>query len=198
MSLFRIAMVALIGAILAATPSLAQFRGSKPSGPVAVNPVNPQPDAGKIKPGLSVSYYFGLINNISEIPDAPGKAGPPIPQLNYNVGFKNVLTSDREDGVQAIIVGYIKLDKPGMWKFAVHSNDGCRFMIDGKKIYELPGVQPDVMSDVLEVNASAPGWYALKMLYFEKRNTSTLELYWAPPGTADLAIVPAEAFAHLQ
>ena len=50
-----------------------------------------------------------------------------------------VLTSDREDGVQAVIVGYIKLDKPGLWKFAVNSNDGVRLMIGGKKIYELPG-----------------------------------------------------------
>ncbi|MGE0151494.1 MAG: PA14 domain-containing protein [Reyranellaceae bacterium] len=198
MSFLRIAALALIGLALATSPSLAQIRGSKSSGPVAINPANPQPAADKIKPGLSVSYYFGLINNVNEIPDAPGKAGPPLPQLNYNVGFKNVLTSDREDGVQAIIIGYIMLDKPGLWKFAVQSNDGCRFLLDGKKIYELPGVQPDVMSDVLEVNASAPGWYALKMFYFEKRNTSTLELYWAPPGVADLAIVPASAFAHVQ
>lgn len=198
MSFFRIAALALIGVALAASPSWAQIRGTKPSGPVAVNPANPQPAADKIKPGLSVSYFFGLINNINEIPDAPGKAGPPLPNLDYNVGFKNVLTSDRDDGVQAIIVGYIKLDKPGLWKFAVNSNDGCRFMIDGKKIYELPGVQPDVMSDVLEVNASAPGWYALKMLYFEKRNTSTLQLFWAPPGTADLGIVPASAFGYVE
>ena len=73
-----------------------------------------------------------------------------------------------------------------------------RMMIDGKKIYELPGVQPDVMSDVLEVNASAPGWYALKILYFEKRNTSTLQLFWAPPGVADLAIITPAALGYVE
>lgn len=198
MSFLRIATLALIGAVLAASPSLAQIRGTKAAGPVTVNPANPQPADGKIKQGLSVSYFFGLINHINEIPDAPGKAGPPLPHLDWNVGFKNVLTSDREDGVQAIIVGYIKLDKPGMWKFAVNSNDGVRLMIDGKKIYELPGVQPDVMSDVLEVNATAPGWYALKILYFEKRNTSTLQLFWAPPGVADLAIVTPAALGYAE
>jgi hypothetical protein len=109
-----------------------------------------------------------------------------------------VLTSDAEDGVQAIIVGYIKLDKPGAWKFAVNSNDGVRLTIGGKKIYELPGVQPDVMSDVFEVNASEAGWYALHILYFEKRNTSTLQLYWAPPGTADLAIVAPAALGYVE
>ena len=42
-----------------------------------------------------------------------------------------------------------------------------------------------------------PGWYPISLLYFEKRNTSTLELYWQPPGTDEFVFVPAEAFAHL-
>lgn len=198
MSFLRIALLALMGAALVASPSWAQVRGTKASGPVAVSPANPQPPADKIKQGLAVGYYNGLINNINEIPDGPGKPGAPLPHLDWNVGFKNVLTSDRDDGVQAVIVGYIKLDKPGLWKFAVNSNDGVRLMIGGKKIYELPGVQPDVMSDVLEVNAADAGWYALKILYFEKRNTSTLQLYWAAPGVADLAIVSPAALGYVE
>jgi hypothetical protein len=199
MSFFRTAALALLGVAIVATPALTQIRGSRASGPIAVTPANPQPAADKVKQGLSVSYFKGLINNINEIPaDAKGKPGPPLPHLDWNVGFKNVLTSDAEDGVQAIIVGYIKLDKPGAWKFAVNSNDGVRLTIGGKKIYELPGVQPDVMSDVFEVNASEAGWYTLNILYFEKRNTSTLQLYWAPPGTADLAIVTPAALGYVE
>lgn len=198
MSFLRIAALALLGAALVASPSLAQIRGTKASGPVAVSAANPQPAADKIKQGLAVGYYNGLINNINEIPDGPGKPGAPLPHLDWNVGLKNVLTSDRDDGVQAVIVGYIKLDKPGLWKFAVNSNDGVRLTIGGKKIYELPGVQPDVMSDVLEVTAADAGWYALKILYFEKRNTSTLQLFWAPPGTADLAIVTPAALGYVE
>lgn len=198
MSFLRIAALALVGVALAASPSLAQIRGTKASGPVAVSAANPQPAADKIKQGLAVGYYNGLINNISEIPDGPGKPGAPLPHLDWDVGFKNVLTSDRDDGVQAVITGFIKLDKPGLWKFAVKSNDGVRLTIGGKKIYELPGVQPDVMSDVLEVNADAAGWYALKILYFEKRNTATLQLYWAAPGVADLAIVSPAALGYVE
>ncbi len=198
MSFLRIAVLALMSAALVASPSLAQTRGTKAAGPVAVSAANPQPAADKIKQGLAVGYYNGLINNINEIPDGPGKPGAPLTHLDWNMGLKNVLTSDRDDGVQAVITGYIKLDKPGLWKFAVNSNDGVRLMIGGKKIYELPGVQPDVMSDVLEVNADAAGWYALKILYFEKRNTATLQLFWAPPGTADLAIVTPSALGYVE
>ena len=197
MSLVRTGIAAaLLAAALTTSPTMAQ---SKPGagGAVAVAAASPQPAADKLRPGLSVTYFFGLINNIKEIPDAPGKAGPPLPALNYNVGFKNVLTSDREDGVQARIIGFIKLDKPGVWRFAVNSNDGVRLEIGGKTIYELPGVQPDVMSDVLEVKADTAGWYPIKLLYFEKKNTSTLELFWAAPGVADLAIAPESAYAHL-
>ena len=187
------AVAALLGFVALAAPATAQMRVAHSS----IAAVNPQPPADKLQPGLSVSYFFGLINHIREIPNAPGKAGPPLPNLDYDVGFGNVLTSEREDGVQAIIVGFIKLDKPGVWKFAVKHNDGVSFEIGGRKIYEMPGVQPDVMSDVLEVKTETPGWHALKMLYFEKRNTATLQLYWAPPGAADLNIAPPEAFAHL-
>ena len=195
MRLVRIGTIAAtIGLALWATTAMAQ---PKPAGQVAVAAASPQPAADKLKPGLNVSYFYGIINNIKEIPDAPGKPGAPLPALNYNVGFKNVLTSDREDGVQARIDGFIKLDKPGVWKFAVHSNDGVKLQVGGKTIYELPGVHPDTMSDVIEVNVTTPGWHPIHLLYFEKRNTSTLELFWAPPGVADLAIAPESAFAHL-
>ena len=41
---------------------------------------------------------------------------------------------------------------------------------------------------------------ALDLLYFERKGTSTLELYWKQPGDEDggMALVPAEAFAHLK
>jgi len=195
MRLVRIGTIAAtIGLALCAATAMAQ---PKPVGQIAVAAASPQPAADKLKPGLGVSYFYGIINNIKEIPDAPGKPGAPLPALNYNVGFKNVLTADREDGVQARIDGFIKLDKPGVWKFAVHSNDGVKLQIGGKTIYELPGVHPDTMSDVLEVNVATPGWHQIHLLYFEKRNTATLELFWAPPGVADLAIAPETAFAHL-
>ncbi len=37
------------------------------------------------------------------------------------------------------------------------------------------------------------------MLYFQRKGTATLELYWKPPGQedADFVLVPAEAFAHI-
>lgn len=159
---------------------------------------DPQPAAATLQPGLSVTYRYGIINNVSEINDTPGEVGAPLPQLNYNMGFGKVLTSRFDDGVMARIIGFIKLDKPGQWKFAVKSNDGVRMEIGGKKVYELPGVHSDVMSEVVGMSIDQPGWYAVKILYFEKRESATLELYLAAPGVDNLDIAPAAVFAHIK
>ncbi len=159
----------------------------------------PQPAASSLAPGLAVTYYFGMIRHVREIAGwakTKGKAGPPIPMLNYNVGPGTVLTSDGSDGVIAVIKGYLKFDKPGGYSLLVNSNDGVRIRLGGKRIYDDPDVHADRLSDPLAIEIGAPGWYALDVLYFERKNTSTLELYWLPPGAADYDFVPAEAFAH--
>ncbi len=44
-----------------------------------------------------------------------------------------------------------------------------------------------------------PGWYPLSLWYFERKNTSTLELYWLKPGEEGrLSFVPADALAHAE
>ena len=70
--------------------------------------------------------------------------------------------------------------------------------IGGKKVYELPGVHSDTMSEVVGMSIDQPGWYAVKILYFEKRESATLELYLAAPGVDNLDIAPAAVFAHIK
>ena len=68
-------------------------------------------------------------------------------------------------------------------------------MIGSRLIHSDPDVHPDTMSDPIPVKIDKPGWYALQIRYFERKNTSTLQLYWSKPGGGN-EIVPAEAFAH--
>lgn len=168
-----------------------------PSGPVSgMKPADPQPAADQLAPGLGVSYFYGLINDVSEIPDAPGKPGAPLTTLSWKMGAGKILTTDRTEGVQARIVGFIKIDKPGDWKFAFNSNDGIRVEIGGKLIYTLPDVHRDTMSEVVDAKFDKAGWYPIKIMYFQKKNTATLEMYWASPDKADLEIVSPDAIAH--
>ena len=44
---------------------------------------------------------------------------------------------------------------------------------------------------------TTPGWYALHVLYFQRKGSYALELHWQRPDGAKMETVPAEAFAYL-
>ena len=53
------------------------------------------------------------------------------------------------------------------------------------------------MTGPVQATVAEPGWYPLDILYFERKGTSTLQLFWLPPGASgDRVLVPAEAFGH--
>jgi hypothetical protein len=165
-------------------------------------PAEPQPAEAELQPGLAVRYYAEFFRHIDQLIDwqeyEDGKEGPPLPNLDYRTGTGRVLTSERSDGTGAEITGFIKLDKAGGYTFNFRSNDGVRMWLGGVEILDDPDVHADRFSDLAEVEIFTPGWYPIKILYFERKNTSTLELYWLTPGDdGSLAIVPKEVFAHL-
>jgi hypothetical protein len=96
----------------------------------------------------------------------------------------------------ADIKGLINFEKKGTYTVMVHSNDGVRVTIGGVMIHEDPEVHADRFSEEIKLEISEPGWYPVHILYFEKKNTATLELYWDPPGPEEIDYVPAAAFAH--
>ncbi len=160
-----------------------------------------QPAAGELSPGLKVTYYNNIFNFVQEVREwaqlSAGEEGAPLLSLDYSVGSGAVLTSKRKDGVGAAIEGLINFPTAGAYAMAVKSNDGVELAIGGETIVSDPTVHADRFSDIVTVQIDEPGWYALDLLYFEKRNTSTLELYWLLPGEeGGLNFVPPSAFAH--
>lgn len=167
-----------------------------------LQPATPQPPAAALKPGLAVTYYFKAFNDTREIPDwakyKDGVKGEPILMLDYFVGDGDVLTSGRADEVGADIRGYINFPVAGTYTIAMRSNDGVDLKIGGVRVVHDPGVHSDRFSELMPVEVKTPGWYPLHLLYFEKRVTSTVELYWLKPGgSGQLDFVPEEAFAHI-
>ncbi len=175
----------------------ATFAGAQPV--AGLKPAAPQPTADQLAPGLAVGYVYGRFNNIKEFADKKFEPGPPLAHLDWKMGAGIVLTSKEKDQVGALITGFIRFDKAGTFGFDVTSNDGVRVEIGGKLLYEDPTVHADDTSDRIDVKIDQPGWYPLKILYFEKKGTATLVLRWAPAGTdakAPLVPVPAAAFAR--
>ena len=193
------ARAAVVGALLA----LAATGGAWAQGMAGLKPLERQPAASDLVPGLSVTYYFSIFNHVDEISQwakyEKGKPGTPLLTLDSKVGAGDVLTSGQRDGVGADIRGLIHFEKAGTYFFATLSNDGVRVIIGGKRVINDPFVHSDQFSNNVEVAIAKAGWYPISILYYEKRNTSTLKLFWLRPGDAagSLTIVPAEALAHL-
>jgi hypothetical protein len=166
-----------------------------------VKPAKPQPGGSALKPGLSVVYYPTYVRLIEELEDwmeeNPGQPGKPLKGLNYKTGDKGALTSGIPMGVGAAISGFIKFDQAGSYSLVVNSNDGFTLDIGGRHILEDPGVHPDQYSGIAHLDIKEPGWYALQMLYFQRKGTSTLQMFWTPPGGDKMVIVPDSAFGYL-
>jgi hypothetical protein len=161
------------------------------------SPAEPQPAADALKQGLAVAYKDTMVRSVYEfIEDTDFETGPPLTKLDYQAGSRDVLTYNRNDGVAARITGFINLPEPGRYLFAAESNDGVIIELNGKVIIKDPGVHSDQFSENATVNATAPGWYALKIHYFERKNTSLLRLYWQPPGTDKMVVIPPEQLAY--
>ncbi len=153
-----------------------------------------------LKPGLAVCYMKEMIRHVDEIYKYEDECEPgtPLKKLNYKTGKGKVLNSSWTDGVLAKITGYIHFEQAGDYVFAFESNDGVRLRINKMLVVQDPDVHKDRFSDLGTFRAKTPGWYPILILYFERRNTSTLRFYWQPPGdtAATMPLVPPEVLAH--
>lgn len=166
--------------------------------PVAQTPAAPQPDVGKLQPGLAAGYYFAMYRDVGEVRPMTRHESPPVMQLDHPAGSTgNVLTAQSSEGVAADLKGFIKLDRPGVWTFRVLSNDGVRVTLGGKRILDDPDVHAERTADSAPVEIREPGWYDLRVQYFQRKGTWALTLYWQPPGGAR-QIVPATSLAHIE
>jgi hypothetical protein len=183
-ALIAIAVAATAPAALAATVS-------------GLKPVTPAPSDEATAPGLAVEYLNIKVRHVDEVEAAgKGKPGEPIPALDYNSGDGEVLSSGRDDEVGARITGYLHFPAPGTYIMTIQSNDGVRMTLDGQVVIEDPSVHSDQYSPYVEVAIAEAGWYPLYLVYFERKGTATLELYWQPPGAANFELVPAAMFRH--
>lgn len=193
MAMFKIGplVVALALTLASAWPDLAA---------AAPKAAHPQPSAQELRDGLAVEYYFAKFNHVRELETwmkyRDGKPGAPLSALDFAGGAGDVLTSGSDDLVGARITGYIKFERPGPYRFQVTSNDGVRVSLGGEKIYEDPNVHPDRTSNPIPVTIEQAGLYRLEVLYFEKKNTSTLQVSWSPPGSNGFVFLPATVLKH--
>ena len=157
-------------------------------------------ESGAVLPGLSVQYYFAKFNNLRELrPIAEtrkGRSGPPLMDVNWVANKGNVLTAGKPDFVGAKISGFLNIPKAGAYAFRFHTNDGFEIVLDGRQIFSDPTVHKDRLSPEVTAVFRSAGLYPVRMLYFEKKGSSTLRMEWRPPGASEFTVMPAAAFRH--
>ena len=164
-----------------------------------LRPADPQRTAEQLAPGLAVEYTYALMNHIDEMKGRKFQSGAPLMHLDWVMGYGIVRTSKAHEGVGAIITGFVRFDTPGTYGVNVTSNNGVRVVIGGQLIHEDPGVHADTTSDRMDLKVQQPGWYPLKIMYFQRLYTATLVVRWIRPGeTGPLTPVAGTVLAHLK
>jgi hypothetical protein len=168
--------------------------------------IAPQPTlpltADTLQPGLAVLYFkHPFVRHLDNLPPAEiardkGWRGSPIPYLNHQFGRNEILDSGTNRGIAMQIDGYIRLERAGTYGFQANTNDGFRLFIDGHLLIDDPSWHSDRLSPVSTVVVTDPGWYTLQAVYFQRKGTASLQLYWQPPGDQTFSIVPARVLAH--
>jgi len=187
----------LIGGILlllAAAPDvLAQ---AKPQ------PLNPQPAAGAVQPGLLPVYYRNVpFDSVQETirygsKQGRGDAGKPIANVDATSNAGTLWEAGGKKLYGIRIDGLIRLPA-GSTTFVARSNDGFRLTLGGATVLEDGDVHVERLTRPVTVTVAEAGWYPLQIWYFQKQGGATLQLLWQPPGGSAPVAVPAEAFGHL-
>jgi hypothetical protein len=157
----------------------------------------------QLQPGLSVLYFHAFYRHIDEMPKgrmaiARGIPGQPIPVLNHKFAKEEIVfQSGKFHGVGMHLDGFILFEKPGEYVFQANSNDGFRLFINDLRIINDPNVHSDRLSEKGIVKISEAGWYPLRILYFQRKGTAAIQLFWEKPGDKKMVIVPPEAYAHI-
>jgi hypothetical protein len=172
--------------------------------PRRLEPSPPPGGEAALRPGLAVTYYPGFAErHLDLLPekDSPfatrGVPGEPVLHLNQRFGNGPVFGSGRNTMVGMRMVGWLHCEAAGIYRFQALSNDGLRVTLGNLRILDDPLQHGDQLTEVAEVALPQPGWYPLRVEYFQRKGTAVLEFHWQPPGAAGLSPVPAEALAHL-
>ena len=188
--MFRLACVAFALPMSAPAVSAAEVVGGL--APVDVD--------GPLEAGLAVTYWrdikFDLMQEMHQIiREVDGEPGPPVAQLATG---EDVLTTDGDRLVAAVMKGVINFAKAGTYQLEFVSNDGILVALDGRVIHADPNRHVDASSGSIAIAIDEPGWYDLDIAYFQKKGTHRHDMFWSVPGGVEvLTLVPAAAFAHV-
>jgi hypothetical protein len=160
------------------------------------------PDAQRLKPGLSVRYYDGFVRHVREIPEDEillkiSRPGKPVTKIDHQFGGGEIFDSGKSRGVGMRMEGYLRMQPAGTYQFKALTNDGFSMHIGDARVLYDPDVHGDRWTEPTAFVAEEAGWHPVQLRYFQRKGTAALRLHWQPPGAEEFVPVPAEALGHI-
>jgi hypothetical protein len=88
----------------------------------------------------------------------------------------------------ARFTGALRVREPGTYNFRIEADDGVRLTLDGRVLAE--GLVANRPNAVQATAALTAGDHPIRIDYFQNGGGSVLEVFWQPPGSAEVAVPP--------
>ena len=157
---------------------------------------SPKTASGRVA-GL-MGMYFNLptqARNVPMIPD-PNPAHVRVdPHIDFNWSKQPPVPRVGSNHFAVRWVGYLKVDKPGVYTFRVTHDSGLRFKVDKEVLYDR--MRGRAENQRIDVKLEERGWLAFEAQYHSVRaRRPVVRIEWARPGETNFSIIPPEHFAH--
>ena len=169
-------------AVLAACSALGVAASAAASSP-------PPPDA-ELDPGLTVRIHE-VAEPLEQLrPVAEGQT----PNIDRLVPELDLIRGDFDPATAPFVtevIGWLRVERPGGFRFRLTSDDGARLTIGGAVIVDHDGRHGPTPRASEPVTLAA-GLHRLRIDHFDAGGNRMLQLAWQPPGAVDFAVVPRE------
>lgn len=174
---------------------------SNPAVPANANPALPEGVIAEYRQwaGESIDSWAAVVDGLKKSDNVIGNA--PVMEIVQN---SNPARPDDPRRFAASYRGYLNIKTAGAYRFLTNSEDASFLFIDGKMVFERPGINKRITGQIpiartgAEVNLTA-GVHPFEVHHVMGNNPDTygfLALLWLPPGAKAWAFVPMDAYVR--
>ena len=98
--------------------------------------------------------------------------------INYSWGSGYILDTGKKDDIYLDFVGFIKVPETKTYIFRTRSDDGVRFMFNGKYIINRWRLQGATYTTSSEVTLEKDKYYPINLNWYEHKGGAVLQLEW--------------------
>lgn len=144
----------------------------------AVEPTNPEP-------GLLCHVYAGAFSTVGEMNHRRASGTVEVEGIDLS-------PAPAPNGFGFEFIGYLRVEKDGVYTFWLGSDDGAVLILDGKVAVDNDGKHQARWREA--PIALRSGFHELRLLYFDAAGEKSLELEWKAPGGERVAVPRSALF----